>query len=159
MQLKTVVEKPIVNESFILQKGPEKGAWTFLELPFIDNLPKSRNGTVRIRGFIDDFELREYNMWAIKKGNFIAVKSDIRKQIKKEAGDAVKVVLYLDELPSVIPDDFLICLKEEPEAYAKFQKLPEAKKSEITDWIFCAKTEDAKVERIAAAIDKILLGK
>lgn len=151
------MEKPFINSSFLLKKGPEKGAWTFLELPFVENLPKSKNGTVRIRGSIDDFELIAYNMWSVKKGNFIAVKADIRKAIKKEAGDLVKVILYLDELPPVIQDDFLICLADEPTANSRFQEFSEARKKEITDWIFAAKTENAKVERIAKAIDDILL--
>ncbi|WP_290841204.1 YdeI/OmpD-associated family protein [Flavobacterium sp.] len=149
------MEKPIIDDTFILKKGQEKGAWTFIEMPILETVPKKRNSTVRVRGFIDAFEIVDFNIWAMKKGTFMAVKADIRKAIKKEVGDSVKLVLYLDEAPMVIPDDFLTCLKDEPKLHAKFLKLTDAKKKETIDWIFSAKTDDAVVERMGKVMDKL----
>lgn len=149
------MEEPIFNDDYILKKTAGKGAWTFVLMPLIEGLPKKKNSTLRVRGFIDDYELKDFNMWSMKAGNFIAVKAAIRKQIQKEEGDTVRVVLYLDEAKSVIPEDFLTCLNEEPNLLRHFNNYPEVRKKEITDWIFCAKTDDEKITRIAQTLEKI----
>ncbi len=149
------MEQPIFNDECVLKKFTGKGAWTFVMMPSNPDLPKKKNNTVRVRGFIDDYELKDFNMWAMKEGNFIAVKAEIRKKIKKEEGDTVKVILYLDEAQSVIPEDFLVCLREEPTIYKYFEKLSEKRKTEMTDWIFSAKTEDEKIVRIAKTLEKL----
>ena len=119
------------------------------------DLPKKKNSTVRVRGFLDDYELKDVNIWAMKKGTFLAVKAEIRKAIQKEEGNSVKVVLYLDEPKTVMAEDFLTCLREEPKMLEHFEKYPAKKKKEITDWIFSAKTEDDKINRIAQTLEKI----
>ena len=149
------MEQPIFNDECVLKKHSGKGAWTFVMMPSNPELPKKKNNTVRVRGFIDDYELKDFNMWAMKEGNFIAVKAEIRKKIGKEEGDTVKMILYLDEAESVIPEDFLVCLREEPKVYKYFEKLPEKRKKEITDWIFSAKTEDEKIMRIGKTLEKL----
>ncbi|OYU80176.1 MAG: hypothetical protein CFE23_10685 [Flavobacterium sp. BFFFF1] len=147
--------EPIFNDSCRLEKTEGKGAWTFVMMPIMTHLPKKKNSTVRIRGTIDDYPLEGINIWAMKKGTFLAVKADIRKAIKKEAGDTVKLVLYLDEPQSAIPEDFLLCLQDEPKLLAFFQKWPAAKQKEMIDHIFSAKTEDEKILRMAKSIEKL----
>jgi hypothetical protein len=150
------MSRPIIQDDFILRKDEQKkGAWTFIKLPTIDNLPRKRNGTVKIRGLIDNYELKDTHMWAMKDGNFIAVKAEIRKHIGKEAGDMVRVVLYLDEPGMVIPEDFLLCLQEEPKLFAYFGKCAEKDKQATIDWIFAAKTEDEKITRMAKTMEKL----
>ncbi len=149
------MDTPIFDGTCTLKKFSGKGAWTFVMLPSIPNLPKKKFNTVRVRGFIDNYELVNFNMWAMKEGNFIAVKAEIRKKIKKEEGDTVKVLLYLDQEKMVIPEDFLICLKEEPKLYHYFLKYPEHKQKETTDWIFTAKTEYEKIARMAKILEKL----
>jgi hypothetical protein len=149
-----LMAEPIIDSDFLLEKKEGKGGWTYITIPPIENLPKKRNGTVSIRGSIDDYEIK-CHMWAMKNGNFIPVKAEIRKQIKKEEGDAVRVTIYLDEPEMVIPDDLLTCLKEEPALYKRFSAFPGQKKKEITDWIFSAKTEDMKIQRIGQTIERL----
>jgi hypothetical protein len=149
------MEKPFFDDHCKLQKTAGKGAWTFLTMPIMPHLPKKKNSTVRVRGFIDDYELKDFHIWAMKKGTFLAVKAEIRKAIKKEEGDSVKVMLWLDEPQTVIPEDFMICLREEPKLLSHFEKYPQNKKKEITDWIFSAKTEDDKIDRIAKTLEKL----
>lgn len=147
--------EPFINESFKLEKSAGKGGWTFLTMPVMDNLPKKRNSTVRVRGFIDSYELKDFHIWAMKKGTFLAVKADIRKVIKKEAGDTVKVTLWLDEAGPVQSDDFMECLKDEPTLLAKFQKLSKKAQKEMTDWIFSATTDDERVKRMGKMMEKL----
>ena len=147
--------EPFVDSEFVMQKPDVKGGWTFITMPIMPHLPKKRNSTVRVKGFIDSYELKDFHIWAMKKGTFLAVKADIRKAIKKEAGDTVKVVLYLDEPQMVIPEDFLTCLREEPKLLAHFEKQPEKDRQATIDWIFAAKTEDEKIARIVKTMEKL----
>lgn len=150
------MEQPFLDDHCLLQKPDTKGGWTFISLPAMPHLPKKKGSTtVRVRGYIDAYELKDFNIWAMKRGTFVAVKTEIRKAIQKEAGDTVKLVLYLDEPQMVIPEDFLICLREEPKLHQHFNSYPEKKKKETTDWIFSAKTEDEKIERIAKTIETL----
>lgn len=149
------MEQPFFNDDCLLQKSAGKGGWTFITLPVMPDLPKKKNSTVRVRGSIDHYELKDFNIWAMKKGTFIAVKAEIRKAIQKEEGDTVKVILYLDELQMVVPDDFMICLREEPKLLAHFENYDPKKKKELLDWIFTARTEDEKITRIAQALEKL----
>jgi uncharacterized protein YdeI (YjbR/CyaY-like superfamily) len=124
-------------------------------MPVMTHLPKKKNSTVRVRGFIDDYALEGIHIWAMKKGTFLAVKGEIRKAINKESGDTVKLQLFLDEPESAIPDDFLECLRDEPKLLARFQKQTAAKQKETIDWIFAAKTEDEKISRMAKTMEKL----
>lgn len=147
--------EPIFDDHIQLQKGNGKGAWTFVTMPVMAHLPKKKNSTVRVRGFIDDYALEDIHIWAMKKGTFLAVKGEIRKAIKKEAGDTVKLQLFLNEPQSAIPDDFMECLRDEPQLLKRFEKLPKKEQQEMIDWIFAAKTEDEKITRMAKTIEKL----
>lgn len=149
------MQDPIFDDNIELQKGNGKGAWTFVTMPVMPHLPKKKNSTVRVRGLIDDYVLEDIHIWAMKKGTFLAVKGEIRKVIKKEAGDTVKLQLFLDEPQSAIPDDFMECLREEPSILKRFEKLPKKEQQEMIDWIFAAKTEDEKITRMAKTIEKL----
>jgi len=65
------------------------------------------------------------------------------------------IILYSQELPTVVPVDFLTCLQEEPVALQNFNKLPEKAQKELIDWIYSVKNDALKVERIAQALDKL----
>lgn len=149
------MKEPIFNEDIQLVKSKKKGGWTFVMMPVMMHLPKKKNATVRVCGFIDDYALENIHIWAMKQGTFLAVKAEIRKAIQKEAGDVVKLQLFLDEPESAIPEDFMLCLKEEPKLLACFEKMPSAQQKEMTDWIFSAKTEDEKINRMAKAMEKL----
>jgi uncharacterized protein YdeI (YjbR/CyaY-like superfamily) len=86
----------------------------------------------------------------------LPVKGEIRKKIGKNEGDWVHITLYSQDLPTVVTDDFMTCLHEEPNAFNNFQNLPEKEQKKLTDWIYSVKNDDLKVERIAQTIDKLL---
>ena len=85
----------------------------------------------------------------------LPVKGEIRKKIGKNEGDWVHVILYSQDLPTVVPEDFLICLKDEPTAYQKFMSMPEAEQKKLLDWIYSVKNDNLKVERIAQTINNL----
>ena len=153
-------KKPLVNNNFLLERFPGKGGWTYTQIP---GIPRNKNvpfGFVRVRGTIDGVEIKGYNMMPMKNGNlFLPVKASLRKQIRKERGDYVHVILYPDNLPTELPGELILCLEDEPAAYTAFNACTESEKKAFIEWIYSAKTEATKADRIAKTIDKLLKGK
>lgn len=153
-------EKPLVDQDYLLHKMEGKGGWTYAAIPEIVQDKHAYFGWVKVRGTIDDYEIANYHLMPMGNGQlFLSVKAEIRKKIGKKEGDWVHVRLYSQELPTVVPDDFLLCLQDDPVAYQKFQQLSESEQKTMMDWIYAAKREDQKVERIAQTLDKLLLQK
>ena len=151
-------QKPLVDKDYLLKKFNGKGGWTFIELPEIKPDRKRYFGWVKVSGFIDDYELQHYPLQSMGNGNlFLPVKAEIRKQINKQAGDVVKVVLYSDiDTDTNITEELKACLEEAPEAYEKFNMLSTSKQKAYIDWISTAKNDETKVQRIISTIDQLL---
>jgi Domain of unknown function (DUF1905)/Bacteriocin-protection, YdeI or OmpD-Associated len=148
------MEQPLVNKKYKLQKYPGKGGWTYVLIPKIPPASRERFGWVKVKGFIDDYELKGYRLMPTSDGNlFLPVRAEIRKKIKKEAGDWVKVVLFADTDPLFIPDEFLQCLRDEPAAYNTFHSYSESSQKYYIDWIYSSKKVETRIERMAKAID------
>jgi hypothetical protein len=55
---------------------------------------------LKVKGKIDDYEYSNVHLMPLGNGNiFIAVKSGIKKKIKKQAGDTLHINLYEDKTP------------------------------------------------------------
>ena len=149
-------EIPLVNKKYLLEKFPCKGGWTFTEIPEILPDKKSPFSWVRVKGSIDGFEISKYHLMPSGKGTLIlSVKSDIRKKINKQAGDYVHVILYLDNEPLKVPEELLLCLQDDAEALQFFNSLNESEQHSYVKWIYTAKTEQTKVERMAKALARL----
>ena len=152
-------QKPLVSKKYKLQKFPGKGGWTYAAIPEVLQDKHAHFGWVRVKGFIDGYEFKNYHLMPMGNGSlFLPVKAEVRKKIGKQEGDTVNVVLYKDDAPLEIPEELLVCLQDEPRAYDKFKKLNEGFQKEYINWIFSAKKEETKIERIAACIKKLLKG-
>jgi len=149
-------QKPLVDQDYVLQKYPGKGGWTFAAIPEIQQDKHAWFGWVKVRGSIDGYEIANYHLMPMGNGTlFLPVKAEIRKKIGKQEGDSVHVVLYSEELPTVAADDFMLCLQDDPVTCENFSKLSAEEQKNITDWIYAARRDDLKVERIAQALDKL----
>lgn len=151
-------EKPWVDKEVLLKKYPGKGGWTYAEVPEIPQDKKAPFGWVTIRGWIDDFELKHFKLMPMGNGQlFLSVRKEIRKKIGKEAGDYVKVVLYPDRIHLETPQEILDCFELEPKkAYQNFLKFSDSERKRYLDWIYNAKKEETKIERIAKMMDRLL---
>ncbi len=89
---------------------------------------------------------------------FLPVKAEIRKQIKKQAGDHVFVILYADDLPTEIPEELAVCLQDELQAYKYFLKCTNGEQQAFINWIYSAKTDATKIERIAQSVEMLSKG-
>jgi Domain of unknown function (DUF1905)/Bacteriocin-protection, YdeI or OmpD-Associated len=154
------MEKPVVQKTCLLKKYPGKGGWTYAEIPEIPQDKKNHFGWVKVRGTIDDFNIKQYKLMPMGNGHlFLPVKAAIRKKIKKEAGDFVRVVLYKDETTLDIPSEIIQCFEDEPAStYEAFVRSSEGEQKAWLDWIYAAKKDETKAQRILTMMDKLKRG-
>lgn len=149
---------PLVDKEYLLEKFQGKGGWTFARIPEILQNRNTPFGWVRVRGTVDNFEIRNYNLQPMGNGNlFLPVKAEIRKAINRQEGDYVHITLVFDNSPPEIPEEFKLCLLDEPNAYETFLKYTNGEQKTFIEWIYSAKSDTTKVERITKAINKIVL--
>ena len=154
------MKKALVDKKYLMQRMSGKGGWSYIEIKEISPDHKAHFGMVRVKGYIDSYEIKQYNLMPMGNGNlFLPVKAEIRKKIKKEAGDLVHVKLYLDASPLVIPQELIDCLNEYPKAMEFYESLTQSEKRLYLNWVYSAKQEETKANRIIKMIDKLLLGK
>lgn len=150
------MDKPIVDKLALMEKFPGKGGWTFVRIPEVLQNKEKPFGWVKVRGFIDGYEINHYNLQPMGNGHlFLPVKSEIRKKIKKEAGDEVRVTLFKEERPIEIPEVILVCLKDDPDLYQKFLQSDEGFKKKHLDHILQAKSEEIKANRIIKLLKEL----
>lgn len=153
------MEKPLINKKYLLEKFPGKGGWTYAVIPEVLQDKHAHFGWVKVRGFIDDFELKNYRLMPMGNGMlFLPVRAEIRKKIGKKEGDWVHVKLFADNDALEIPKELMLCLEDEPQALKNFLTYTESEQKAYIDWILGAKKEETKIERMAETVNKVLKG-
>lgn len=151
-------EMALVNKLYLLEKFPGKGGWTYAQIPEILPDKHAHFGWVRVNGFIDEHEIKHYHLMPMGNGSlFLPVKAEIRKKIKKQVGDYVKVVLYADNHPVEIPEEILLCFCDAPGSLQAFKNQSESEQIAQLQWIYAAKKEETKVSRINNVIQKLVI--
>ena len=154
------MEKPIINKKYRLEKFQGKGGWTYARIPEVKKNKKFPFGMVKVKGSIDGYEIKKYHLMPFADGSLmLPVKAEIRKKIKKEEGDQVHIILYPDHEPLEVPDELMLCLADEPQALNFFNSLSESERKFYIQWIYTAKREETKVNRMAKTINRLLMGK
>lgn len=150
----------MLNQQVLLEKFPGKGGWTFARVPDIRPDKKAPFGWRKVRGTIDGFEIRKYHLMPMGNGDlFLPVRAEIRKKIKKQDGDMVHIVLYPDTEPLETPKEMLLCLEDEPQALNFFKALSESEQKYYIQWIYSAKKEETKIDRLAKTINRLVESK
>lgn len=75
-----------------LQKGANKGAWTYVVMPNSAKYFGTR-GLVKVNGTVDGHPFRSSLMPLGDGRHMLPVRTEIRRAISKEAGDTVRVRL------------------------------------------------------------------
>lgn len=154
-----VKAKPVIDNTYKLEKFPGKGGWTYALIHDIKKV-NGKYPKIKVKGTIDGYWIEDYVLMPFKReGLFLPVKADIRKKIGKEEGDRIKVVFYIDDRAFVVPDELVMCLEAEPEAYANFKKMSQGEQRLYVLWIFSAKKMETRANRIARAIERLQKGK
>jgi Domain of unknown function (DUF1905)/Bacteriocin-protection, YdeI or OmpD-Associated len=151
----------IFDKVLQIQKYPGKGGWSYVVIDILPSVEKkTKFGMVRVKGFIDDYEISQYNLMPMGNGNlFLPIKAEIRKKIKKEAGDFVKIVLSSDESPVELIDELKECLEMNEGTLKTFMGFSQAEQKQYIDWIYQAKNIDTKTNRILKMIALLQKGK
>ena len=153
------METPLVDNNYFLQKYEGKGGWTYTLIPEIPPDKHAWFNWVQVRGTIDGYPIKQYKLMSAGNGSlFLPLKKDIRKVIKKEAGDWIHLILYADNSVVEVPEEFLVCLLDAPKAHAFFETLSDSNKKYYIDWILESKRLETKVNRIATAIERLERG-
>jgi len=145
----------LVDANYLLHKFSGKGGWTYAEIPEIPPDKHAWFNWVKVRGFIDAYELKHYKLMPMGNGHlFLPVKAAIRKAINKSEGDTVRIVLYADNTPLVMPQDLIDCFELEDARLAEaFTNETESQQKGFLDWIYEAKKEETKARRIIRVMD------
>ncbi len=153
------MKEPLVDRECLLEKFPGKGGWTYTAIPEVPQDRHAPFGWVKVKGSIDGYEIRKFRLMPMGNGSlFLPVRAHIRKKIRKQAGDFVHVLLWIDHEPTEVPNELLMCLKVDPEAHSFFELLPDTEQEEYVKWIYSARNEQIRVERIATCLELLSKG-
>lgn len=137
-------------------KMGEKTGWTYVFIPFdvAEKINPKVKKSYRVKGKIDSIPIKQMALIPMGNGDFIIpLKADLRKKIKKQKGEKVKLVLELDASEFKISSDFLECLKDDKSAEKFFKALTPGHQKYYSKWIDEAKTIETKSKRIAQALE------
>lgn len=151
-------QSPIINGFYNLFKHERHKGWVYI---LIDDAKKVKGKypKLKVKGSIDGFPIDKTILASYgKEGYVLPVRNEIRKQIKKDEGDKVKVILFNDDSKLDIPEEFEVCLSDEPKAQKFFYELSGSEQRMYVLWISSAKRTETKSERIAKSINRLKAG-
>jgi hypothetical protein len=150
---------PVIDGSYSLYKHERHTGWVYA---LIDDAKKVKGKypKLRVKGSIDGFKISKTILASYgREGYILPVRSEIRKQIRKDEGDKVRVILYADDSGLFeIPEEFEICLRDEPAARQFYYSLSENEQRMYALWIGSAKKVETRSDRIAESIERLKRG-
>ncbi len=151
IKLKTIIQK--------FKSMGEKTGWSYILIPAAvsEKINPGFKKSYRVKGKLDAWEFDSITLLPMGDGDFIMpLKTDIRKAIRKKAGDELNVQLALQPKAYEIAADFMACLEDEPEALQFFQSLTGGHRNYFSKWIESAKTDATRTKRIAMALNALI---
>ncbi len=136
----------------------EKTGWSYIAIPnaVAQKLFPGNKKAFYVNGKLDALPIQHVSLLPIGDGDFImALKADVRKKLRKQKGDSLKVQLTHDKTGYQVNTDFLECLADEPQAKAHFETLPGSHQRYFSRWIESAKTAETQAKRMALAINAL----
>ncbi len=130
----------------------EKTGWSYIDIPFdiAEQIMPNNKKSFRVRGMLDALPVNGLALMPMGDGNFIlALKADIRKGLRKEAGAMLKVCLEHDPDYKVdIPDELQECFDADPDSFEFYNSLAKSHREYFIKWINEAKTLETREKRI-----------
>jgi hypothetical protein len=150
------METPLVDKQYLVEKFEGKGGWTYVMIPEIYEGKKPPFGMVRVRGFVDNFEIKQYTLMPAGNGLlFFPLKTTLRKKLGKGKGDSVHIQFFRDDSTVETPDELMVCLMDSPRALTFYESLSGNNQKYYIDWIYESKRLETKVNRIAKTIERL----
>jgi hypothetical protein len=149
---------PIIDGFYILLKHERHKGWIYALIDDAKKI-KGKYPKLKVKGTVDGFVISNCILASYgKPGYVLPVLAEIRKEIKKDAGDKMKIVLYKDKSKPGIPEEFDVCLHDEPKALNFFYLLSESEQRMYSLWISSAKKPETKSDGIAKSIERLKKG-
>jgi Domain of unknown function (DUF1905) len=150
------MEYIVQSQELVLEYWPGKGAWTYrLTIPNSQHIPGTW-GHIKVSGTIDDYVIQSRNLAPLKSGiKMLSVNADIRKHTGKQAGDKVRVTLYL-EPTNLLREaaDVLSCL-EDADVLGQFNALSAESRDALLHNILSQPDEVRQEKKLLACIDTL----
>ena len=135
----------------------EKTGWTYVFIPaaIANEIKPDCKKSFRIRGKIDQVSIQGLALVPMGEGDFIlAIKTALRKQLKKEEGAVVSLELEEDvDFKVEMPPELDMCLSDDPRLMEQFLSLPKSHQHYYINWFNTAKTEKTRVKRLTMIVN------
>jgi len=137
-------------------KMGEKTGWTYVFVPkaVAQQIKADCKKSYRVRGKLDQVNVSGMALVPMGEGDFIiALKTSLRKELKKEEGAVLHLELEEDlDFKIDMPDDLELCLSDDPQLLETFLKLPKSHQNYYINWLNTAKTEVTRTKRLTQII-------
>ncbi|MBX9850193.1 MAG: YdeI/OmpD-associated family protein [Cytophagaceae bacterium] len=153
----------MIRFTALIQKFARQGkktGWTYIDVPLdiAEQLVPGNKKGFRVKGKLDNYAFEGMSLLPMGQGNFIlTLNATVRKAIKKQKGDKLKVQMEVDKNEKKISSDFMECLADEPSALEFFKTLTRSHQHYFSNWIESAKTDTTKAKRIAQAVNALAM--
>ena len=137
-------------------KMGEKTGWTYVFVPkaVAQQIKADCKKSYRVKGKLDQVNVSGMALVPMGEGDFIiALKTSLRKELKKEEGAVLHLELEEDlDFKIEMPDDLELCLSDDPQLLETFLKLPKSHQNYYINWLNTAKTEVTRTKRLTQII-------
>lgn len=133
---------------------------TFVEFPYDVEKEFGTKGQVKVKATFDGYEYRGSLAKMGHHCHCLGITQKIRKEINKQTGDLVHVVITKDNAPRIvqIPEDFKRELEENKEAKNVFCSLSYSNQKRFVEWITSAKKIETRDKRLKGSVSMLLEG-
>ncbi|WP_316799820.1 YdeI/OmpD-associated family protein [Pedobacter frigidisoli] len=140
----------------------EKTGWSYVFIP-ADTANEIKAGckvSFRVKGKIDALEISGLATIPMGGGDYIiALRSELRRKLKKEAGAAIELWLEEDKTFKIeMPEDLEMCLADGEGLLEHFLRQPKSHQAYFIKWINEAKTEVTRTKRLTMTISAMEKG-
>jgi len=137
-------------------KMGEKTGWTYVFVPkaVAQQIKADCKKSYRVKGKLDQINVSGMALVPMGEGDFIiALKTSLRKELKKEEGAVLHLELEEDlDFKIEMPDDLELCLSDDPQLLETFLKLPKSHQNYYINWLNTAKTEVTRTKRLTQIV-------
>ena len=134
----------------------EKTGWTYVFVPkaVAQQIKADCKKSYRVKGKLDQVNVSGMALVPMGEGDFIiALKTSLRKELKKEEGAVLHLELEEDmDFKIEMPDDLELCLSDDPQLLETFLKLPKSHRNYYINWLNTAKTEVTRTKRLTQIV-------
>jgi hypothetical protein len=152
----------LFNAEVMLTRFPGKGGWTYAPVGQLPFKVKTHIGNLKVCGRLNEVALEEAHLMPMGKGlRFLPVNAELRKKLGKQAGDVVRLQLFVVEKPNSLAlslADFRECLAEVPVALHAFEALGASQQQALLEQVAEADNEQQQVARVEAVIAQLAQG-